>query len=123
MVLYWSLLNMSSLRPCWLLTVLLCLFVVANFKWNFLQEEGGGRDLAPIPSVHEQQDGTILGMCITGTASKDSLASWVKFLERTNPCLTKIPVVFRLRTPEAGLQVVQDRDDLQKEMQLQEQQS
>ena len=57
------------------------------------------------PSLHEQEDGTILAMCITGTSSKDSLASWIKFLERQNPTLSEIPVVFLLRTPEAEVQV------------------
>ena len=56
------------------------------------------------PSAHEQDDGTVLAICITGSASKDSLVSWVKFLERENPALSGIPVVFRLRSPETEIE-------------------
>ena len=34
-----------------------------------------------------QEDGTILGCCATGTSTKDSLLSWVRFLQRQNPDL------------------------------------
>ncbi|XP_049828649.1 evolutionarily conserved signaling intermediate in Toll pathway, mitochondrial isoform X1 [Schistocerca gregaria] len=50
------------------------------------------------PSVHEQDDGTILAMCATGTSSRDSLLSWIRLLETDgNPQLAKIPVVFTLK--------------------------
>jgi signaling intermediate in Toll pathway protein len=64
------------------------------------------------PSVHEQEDGTILGMCITGTSSKDSLATWTKALQQTNPSLQYIPIVFMLRSPAVGLQVYNEMDDI-----------
>lgn len=52
------------------------------------------------PSVHEQDDGTIFAMCATGTSSRDSLLSWIRFLESDgNPQLAKIPVVFTLKSP------------------------
>ncbi|XP_049960244.1 evolutionarily conserved signaling intermediate in Toll pathway, mitochondrial isoform X2 [Schistocerca serialis cubense] len=52
------------------------------------------------PSVHEQDDGTILAMCATGTSSRDSLLSWIRLLEADgNPQLAKIPVVFTLKSP------------------------
>lgn len=69
-------------------------------------EEEKPQSLVIPPSVHEQEDGTVLAMCITGTSSKDSLASWVKFLERKNPKIAEVPVIFLLRTPEAELEVV-----------------
>ena len=63
------------------------------------------------PSVHEQEDGIVLGMCITGTACRDSLAAWLRLLqENGNPDLVDIPVVFSLRTPETGLQVLRTKD-------------
>ena len=61
-----------------------------------------------VPSSHEQDDGTILATCITGTGSKDSVATWVKLLEETNPRLAHIPVVFLLRTEEAAIQTWTD---------------
>ena len=52
-----------------------------------------------LPNVHEQVDGTILGCCATGTSSKDSLLSWVRFLQRDNPDLENIPILFTLNSP------------------------
>ena len=51
------------------------------------------------PSVHEQEDGTILAICATGTSSRDSLLSWVRRLEETNPNLSKMAVLFTLTSP------------------------
>ena len=31
--------------------------------------------------MHEQEDGTILAVCATGSSSRDSLLSWVRKLE------------------------------------------
>lgn len=73
------------------------------FNWKTIFEEE--REVIPAPSIHEQEDGTVLSMCITGTSSKDSLVTWIRYLQRTNPKLEQIPVIFRLRTPESGLQL------------------
>ncbi|PSN30550.1 Evolutionarily conserved signaling intermediate in Toll pathway [Blattella germanica] len=52
------------------------------------------------PSVHEQDDGTIFAMCATGTSSRDSLLSWIRFLEADgNSALSEIPVLFTLKSP------------------------
>merc|ERR1719471_1570750 len=51
------------------------------------------------PSVHEQEDGTILAICATGTSSRDSLLSWIRKLEDTNPNLAKMAVLFTLTSP------------------------
>lgn len=69
-----------------------------------------------VPSIHEQDDGTILAMCITGTGSKNSLVSWIKWLQDRNPVLAKVPVIFTLKTPETGLQVVKGEDDRRAEL-------
>ena len=37
--------------------------------------------LAPELSIHEQEDGIIMAMCITGTSNKDSLVCWIKLLQ------------------------------------------
>lgn len=57
------------------------------------------QDLVPLPLVHEQDDGTILGVCATGTSSKDSLLSWIRFIQKDNPSLEKIPILFTLHSP------------------------
>ena len=49
--------------------------------------------------VFLQEDGTILGCCATGTSSKDSLLSWVRFLQRDNPDIKDIPILFTLTSP------------------------
>ena len=44
-------------------------------------EKAPGGTVARLPSVHEQEDGTILAVCATGSSSRDSLLSWVRKLE------------------------------------------
>lgn len=52
------------------------------------------------PSVHEQEDGTILAVCATGSSSRDALLSWIRLLEQNgNPALGKIPVIFSMKSP------------------------
>ena len=51
----------------------------------------------PEASVHEQSDSTILACCATGTSSKDSLLSWVRFLEREVPHLCNVQILFTLK--------------------------
>jgi signaling intermediate in Toll pathway protein len=75
------------------------------FDWKLDEEPS---DVVLPPSIHEQADGTVLAMAVTGSASKDSLVYWIKFLERTNPKLAQVPIVFLLQTPETGLEVVTD---------------
>lgn len=48
-------------------------------------DEKGKTALIPEPSIHEQEDGIILAMCITGTSNKDSLVSWVALLQVCTP--------------------------------------
>lgn len=50
-------------------------------------------------SVHEQEDGTVLAVCATGTSSRDSLLSWIRFLEMENPRLAEMAVLFTLQSP------------------------
>ena len=79
------------------------------FEWtNFWEDEDGGK-LAPLRSFHEQDDGTILAMTITGTSSKASLVSWIRCLQIKNPALVQLPVVFKISSPEvdANLEVIE----------------
>ncbi|BES98801.1 Evolutionarily conserved signaling intermediate in Toll [Nesidiocoris tenuis] len=57
-------------------------------------------DLVVKPTVHEQEDGIILGICCTGTSSRDSLLSWIRSLEKENPRLADLTVVFTLKAPQ-----------------------
>jgi signaling intermediate in Toll pathway protein len=54
-------------------------------------------DLIPEPSVHEQEDGTILACCATGTSSKDSLLSWIRLLEKEIPNMNHLQILFNLK--------------------------
>ncbi len=56
-------------------------------------------DLVPMPNTHEQEDGSIFACCATGTSSRDSLLSWVRLLQRDNPDLSDIPILFTLTSP------------------------
>ena len=60
-------------------------------------------DALPDANSHEQEDGTILAVCATGTSSKDSLLSWVRLLQVENPDLENIPVLFTLTTPHSNV--------------------
>lgn len=80
-----------------------------EFETIFDAEEP--KELAPQPNLHQQEDGTILGMCITGTSTKDSLISWIRCLQEHNPSLEKIPVVFTLRSPEEAIEPVTAKED------------
>jgi len=51
------------------------------------------------PTVHEQEDGTILAVCATGSSSRDSLLSWIRMLETENPNLANLAVLFTLTSP------------------------
>lgn len=77
---------------------------LGNFETMFDAEEP--QELAVKPNVHQQEEGTILGMCITETGTKDSLISWIRCLQDANPSLEKIPIVFTLRSPEEPLVTV-----------------
>ena len=53
-------------------------------------ERAPGGTVARLPSVHEQEDGTILAVCATGSSSRDSLLSWVRRLEVGIQCLSSV---------------------------------
>ncbi|CAH1794947.1 unnamed protein product [Owenia fusiformis] len=78
------------------------------FEWNMFTGEKDQSEIAEARSMHEQDEGTILAMCITGSSSKDSLISWIKLLQLSNPNLPHIPVVFAIRTPESELETIED---------------
>uniref|UniRef100_A0A1B6FQ69 Evolutionarily conserved signaling intermediate in Toll pathway, mitochondrial n=1 Tax=Cuerna arida TaxID=1464854 RepID=A0A1B6FQ69_9HEMI len=57
------------------------------------------QQIARVTVVHEQEDSVILATCATGSSSRDSLLSWIRLLQRDNPRLGEIPVLFTLKSP------------------------
>ncbi|KAK0096535.1 hypothetical protein PV326_005191 [Microctonus aethiopoides] len=57
------------------------------------------KKIATYRSIHEQDEQIILGVCATGTSSKDSLLSWIRCLQPKNPALSKIPILFKFIGP------------------------
>jgi len=64
------------------------------------------------PTVHEQEDGTILAVAATGTSSRESLLSWIRFLEKENPHISKLAVLFTLQSPLGPVIPVQESSHL-----------
>ncbi|XP_043280952.1 evolutionarily conserved signaling intermediate in Toll pathway, mitochondrial [Venturia canescens] len=64
--------------------------------------------LGPVRSVHEEEDATIYSLCATGTSSKDSLLSWVRCLQRKNPVLEHIPILFTFTGPVVDVKEITD---------------
>ncbi|XP_072762930.1 evolutionarily conserved signaling intermediate in Toll pathway, mitochondrial [Anoplolepis gracilipes] len=65
---------------------------VSNIRIPFWDK----KEIIPAPTVHEQDDGIYFAMCATGTSTKDSLLSWIRCLQKQNPILNVIPVVFKV---------------------------
>ncbi|XP_017016774.1 evolutionarily conserved signaling intermediate in Toll pathway, mitochondrial [Drosophila kikkawai] len=71
---------------------------VSNIEVPFLGRAPPRRhnQLGKLRSVHQQDDGTILAICATGTSTKDSLLSWIRLLEANgNSSIGEVPVLFR----------------------------
>ncbi|XP_034830641.1 evolutionarily conserved signaling intermediate in Toll pathway, mitochondrial [Maniola hyperantus] len=67
-------------------------------------------------TIHEQDDGTIVAICATGTSSRDSLLSWIRLLERNNnPLLSNIPVIFTLVAPPCDVSLFETQPATQNE--------
>ena len=90
------------------------------FDWKspFVKGKKRSTEVLPAPGIHEQQDGTILSMCITGSGSRDSLISWLTFLQMRSKNLENLAVVFRINTPERGLKVVETEADRQQALKI-----
>lgn len=83
---------------------------VSDIKLPFWDTERSSA-VAVETTVHEQEDGTILAVCATGTSSRDSLLSWIRSLEKENSALAKIPVLFTLKSPLGAVTVAQDKSN------------
>ena len=86
-----------------------------DFKTYF--EEENYTQLVARPSEHEQEDGTIFAMCVTGTSSKDSLITWIRYLQKNNPILEHAKIVFTLKSPGkgSGLDLIEEEQKMLEE--------
>jgi len=69
---------------------------------RWMDGEKGNKDVGDVdryPTCHEQEDGTIFAVCATGTSSRESLLSWIRFLEKENAVLSDLAVLFTLQSP------------------------
>ncbi|CAG2111696.1 unnamed protein product [Medioppia subpectinata] len=67
---------------------------VSSIPLSTFGKEDRDQVLAPKKIIHLQDDGIILAIAATGTSSRDSLLSWIRLLQATNPKLKKLSVVF-----------------------------
>lgn len=83
---------------------------VTNIKINVFGKPASAA-LMQQRNLHVQKDGTMLALCATGTSSRDSLLSWIRILESSNPNLKNLQVIFTTKAPETALATVNDRSD------------
>ena len=87
--------------------------VVPNFDYNTLKVKFYGKPikevLADMLDKHFVDSGYVLGLCITGTSSQDSLLSWIKILQERNPLMNKHNVIFQMRRRVPELIEYQDK--------------
>ncbi|UYV64092.1 ECSIT [Cordylochernes scorpioides] len=71
-------------------------------------------NIPPPPTIHEQDDGVVLALCATGNSSQESLLTWIRLLQKSNPCMSKMVIAFNFKIPPKEL-VVANSDDPQAE--------
>lgn len=58
--------------------------------------------------LHKTSDGVILGIAATGTSSRDSVLSWVRLLEATNPKMKTLQTIFKMKAPTKDVETIND---------------
>jgi hypothetical protein len=66
---------------------------VSKLSNKFLNQKNEKKTL----SVHELENGTILGLACTGTSTKNSCITWINILQDYNKKLKDFAVVFRVK--------------------------
>lgn len=68
--------------------------------------------------MHEQEDGVYFAVCATGTSTKDSAVSWIRYLQKENPVLDKIPILIKLASSVETecIKFTKEQKNLQKEL-------
>ncbi|VVC33258.1 Hypothetical protein CINCED_3A018933 [Cinara cedri] len=90
---------------------------ISKFHVPFFDQPKISNKVAKKKTVHEQEDGTILAVAATGTSSKNSLLSWIRFLEKDgNPRLTKIPILFTSRSPLGNIEPLVELNEFKNEI-------
>ncbi|KAK7022793.1 hypothetical protein SK128_004685 [Halocaridina rubra] len=92
---------------------------VSNIKFLFtgqMEDETTDTSLIKKLSVHEQDDGTIMAICATGTSSRDSLLSWIRLLQITCPKLCSIPVLFTQTSPLGDIMTITNKTEEEAEV-------
>ncbi|XP_059472516.1 evolutionarily conserved signaling intermediate in Toll pathway, mitochondrial [Neocloeon triangulifer] len=72
---------------------------VSRLKTPFSDEKTTFKNLERLRTVHEQAEGTVIAIAATGSSSKDSLLSWIRFLQQEDQSLGRIPVLFSMTSP------------------------
>jgi signaling intermediate in Toll pathway protein len=81
---------------------------VSSIPLSTFGKEDKSESLSPMKNIHIQDDGKVLAVCATGTSSRDSLLSWIRLLQATNPKLKTLPVVFTLKGTATDIQTTSD---------------
>lgn len=80
-----------------------------DYNYNTMKMKFYGKPirekLKELEEVHFDGSGYVLALGITGTSSHDSVLSWLKILQRRNPRLSKMRVLFKLERPTVDLTV------------------
>lgn len=58
--------------------------------------------------LHKTSDGVILSMAATGTSSRDSVLSWVRLLETTNPKMKTLQTIFKMKAPTTQVETINE---------------
>lgn len=78
-----------------------------DFNFNTIKMNFYGKPirekLRELEEAHYDGTGYVLALGITGTSSHDSILSWLKILQRRNPKLSKLRVLFKLERPTMDL--------------------
>jgi signaling intermediate in Toll pathway protein len=88
---------------------------VSQLPVVYFDPKDGERQCPVEKSVHEQEDGTVMAICVTETSSPASLSAWLYFLQQTNPALEKLNIVFALKQmPVETHMVPTDNEEVRK---------
>lgn len=81
----------------------------ANWESKYTKEfPESRRQLMLMPTIHEQPEGTILALSVSGTNSKESMSCWINFLQKQNPKLSEFAIVFRIGSVNKELMPIED---------------
>lgn len=83
------------------------LFDVSDIKLNVFGKSKSAM-AATQKDLHRTSDGVILGIAATGTSSRDSVLSWVRLLEATNPKMKILQTIFKMKAPTTQVETINE---------------